>query len=172
MPKKHVNWIIETLNLQAHPEGGYYKETYRAQDTVIPPGRFESDSRHCSTCIYYLLETGNFSAFHRIKSDETFLYHSGDTLSIHVVQSNGTLVTYKLGDQAVYSDASFQVTIPAGLWFAAGVNEPNSYVLASCYVSPAFEFRDFELAQRSRLIEAYPQHKDLITQFTRILEPT
>ncbi|OGT09999.1 MAG: hypothetical protein A2X77_03310 [Gammaproteobacteria bacterium GWE2_42_36] len=168
MSKETIQQIIKTLQLRQHPEGGYYKEIYRSPDTIIPPKRFESDTRCCATGIYYFLGAGNFSMFHKINSDETWLYHHGGTLSIHVLPSKGELITKKLGNPMTHQDAAFQVTIPAGLWFAAEVNEPDSHVLSSCYVSPGFEFCDFELAKRDVLIQEYPRYQSIITRLTRL----
>jgi len=162
-----VNEIVKRLELQSHPEGGYYKELYRSADMVLLPDRFNNEERASATAIYYLLESGDFSAWHRIKSDEMWLFHSGGTLSIYVIQPDGELVTYRLGDQIANDDAWFQVAIKAGLWFAAEVNDPDSYVLASCYVAPGFEFKDFELAKKDTLLAEYPQHKQIIERLVR-----
>jgi len=159
--------IIEKLDLQAHPEGGYYKETYRSKERVVPPKNFSEELRHWATGIYFLLETGNFSAFHRLKSDETWFFHSGKSISIYILKNNGKLTVEKLGNPLETPDATFQVTIPAEVWFAAEVNEKDSYVLVSCFVAPGFNYVDFELAYCEELTREYPEYTETIRRLTR-----
>ena len=87
---EEASFYIDHLKLQPHPEGGYFKETYRADETIPAaslPKRFNAD-RNFSTAIYYLLQQGDFSAFHRIKSDECWHFYAGDTLQIHVIENS------------------------------------------------------------------------------------
>lgn len=158
--------IIERYRLKQHPEGGWFCETYLSPDSITAPERFGAGARRPSaTGIYYLLEAGDFSSFHRIKSDETWLYHSGGPLSLHVINANGTLTTRTLGNPF---DFDSQITIPAGLWFAAEVGGADSYALVSCYVSPGFTYQDWELANRDDLVARYSQHETLIRRLTRV----
>src|SRR5690242_14976816 len=116
--------LIEYYQLQPHPEGGYYKETYRSKE-FIPhaalPKKFK-DARSYSTAIYFLLDEGNFSAFHRIQSDECWHFYTGGRLNIYVIHLNGTLQTIHLGAD-IKNDEIFQFVVPAGCWFAS---EPGS----------------------------------------------
>ncbi len=154
-PARH--WI-EKLFLVKHPEGGYYRETYRAAESIpqngLPP-RF-SGLRAFSTAIYFLLPSGECSALHRIKSDEVWHFYAGNSLTIHVIDERGTYTQIKLGGD------SFQAVVPAGCWFGATVDGPGSYALAGCTVAPGFDFADFELANRADLVALYPQHRAII----------
>ena|SRR3989338_4540954 len=160
--KPYEQWV-QQLNLIPHPEGGYFREIYRSEDKVLC-NRFQGE-RHAATSIYYLLRSEDFSAFHRFNSDEIWHFYAGSSLSLYVLNPNGELETIILGQQN--NSTQFQAIIKANRWFAACVNEPNSYALVGCTVSPGFEFNDFKLAERQTLIQRHPQHKKLITRLTR-----
>jgi predicted cupin superfamily sugar epimerase len=160
--------LIETLELQPHPEGGYYKETYRSKDTIIKdalPEIFNGDRNH-STGIYYLLESKDFSAFHRINQDEMWHFYKGSTLILTTISDKGELSTIKIGNDIANGETP-QAVVPKGYWFAAKVEKPESYALLGCTVAPGFDFQDFELANRNKLIAEFPQHKNIITTLTR-----
>jgi len=164
-----VKDIIDRYNMQPHPEGGYYKETYRSTETIPQhalPGGFPGD-RSFSTAIYFLLQQGNFSAFHRIKSDECWHFYAGETLLVYVIDSNGELIVTKLGSN-IAAGETFQYVVPAGCWFASAPADGSSYCFVGCTVSPGFDFADFELAEREALIAGYPKHEAIITQLTRL----
>ena len=156
MNRSATDWVNQ-LEMQAHPEGGYYKETFRAPLQIDAPW----GKKNALTSIFYLLEAGEFSAFHRIKSDELWYYHAGETLLIHEIKPDGDLVTHHL------SVANPFVAIAANSWFASEVKDQHGYVLVSCAVAPGFDFADFEMAKRERLIKAFPTYAELITQLTR-----
>ena len=159
---KTASYWIDHLDLQQHPEGGFYKETYRSPEHISIqglPARFFS-ARSFSTAIYFLLRSEDRSLFHRIKSDELWHYHAGGSLTLFVID-NGKLVEHKLGAEPEKGE-SLQVAIPANCWFGAMVNETDSYVLAGCTVAPGFDFADFELADRSSLLAEYPNMRDVI----------
>ena len=85
--------LIKKYSLQPHPEGGWYKETYRSDEIITAaalPERFRGN-RSYSTAIYFLLEQGNFSAFHRIKSDECWHFYAGDPLEVYTLDKTGSL---------------------------------------------------------------------------------
>ncbi len=168
MERSALYWI-EKLKLLPHPEGGYYRETYRSEESINKdhlPARFTGDRNH-STAIYYLLENGQTSRFHRIKSDELWHFYDGDSLIIYSIDKNGRLTENKLGLNSD-SGESPQVIIKAGEWFGARLPNQNSYCLAGCTVSPGFNFDDFEMASREKLLELFPQHKDIIEQLTNL----
>lgn len=163
---KSADYWITHLQLLAHPEGGFYKETYRAGETIPElglPDRF-SGARSLSTSIYFLLRSQDRSLFHRIKSDELWHYHAGDSLSIYVLSQDGLRV-HTVGP-AVDKGELLQVVVPANCWFGALVNQKNSYTLAGCTVAPGFDFEDFELAKRDVLIREYPGHGEIINRLT------
>ncbi len=159
---------IRHLQLSPHPEGGFFKETYRS------PGQLSLDSedepnhviRNFSTSIYFLLEYGNFSAFHRIKSDEMWHFYAGNTLEILILEPNQGLYTILLGNDLEKKE-QLQAVVPAGHWFAARVLKPESYALVGCTVAPGFDFQDFELARAEDLLSSFPQHETLIRTLTR-----
>jgi len=157
-------WIKE-LDLQPHPEGGWYKEVYRASETITPaglPDRFDGPRSFC-TSIYFLLAGDHFSAFHRIKSDELWHFYAGDGLTVHIIAADGEYSSLRLGNQP---GETFHGIVPAGSWFAA---EPKAggYGLVGCTVAPGFDFADFELAERDRLTAEFPQHRERIERLTR-----
>lgn len=159
--------FIKSLDLQKHPEGGYYREVYRSNELIKKeylPDRFNG-SRCFSTSIYFLLESSDFSAFHRIKSDEIWNFFSGSSITIYILDSSGNLKQIKLGSN-INNNEHFQLTVLYGCWFAAKVNEPLSYSLVGCTVSPGFDFEDFEMGNRKELTEIYPQHKSIIEELT------
>lgn len=161
--------LIHRLQLIKHPEGGYYKETYRSPGTIpkdcLPAG-FHGD-RSFSTAIYYLLQQGDFSAFHRISSDECWHFYAGGPLFLHVIEENGIYQCIKLG-AAVAENEVFQFVVPARAWFAAVPATETAFSLVGCTVAPGFDFLDFEMADRASLRGKFPQHKTLVEQLTRV----
>lgn len=161
-----ADYWINHLNLQAHPEGGFYRETYRSAEKVLAnelPDRFD-DTRNFSTAIFFLLRSEDRSLFHRIKSDEVWHYHAGTSLSIYVLEGDA-LVTYVLGPNLEKGE-QLQVVVPANCWFGARLNDADSYTLAGCTVSPGFDFHDFELAGRASLLQQYPAYQEIIESLT------
>ena len=153
--------IIELLHLLPHPEGGYYKETYRSDThTQNAAGK----PRNLTTAIYYLLENNDKSCFHRIQSDEMWFFHQGSAIEIVTIQ-NEQLITYILGDDISNGEA-LQVLVPANTWFAARIKSKTGFSLVSCTVAPGFDFEDFELASRTKLTLEFPHLKQIIEQFT------
>jgi predicted cupin superfamily sugar epimerase len=163
---KSSEYWIDQLKLRAHPEGGFYRETYRSEE-IIPqnalPNRFEG-TRNFSTAIYFLLRSQDRSAFHKIKSDELWHYYAGSSLTIYTFIQN-TLATHTLGPE-IENGHALQITIPANCWFGAKVNESKSYVLAGCTVAPGFDFKDFEMGDQAALLRQFPKHEEIIRQLT------
>lgn len=161
--------LIDQLGLQPHPEGGYFKETYRSEGSIPAQGLPEeySGSRSFSTCIYFLLTSEAFSAFHRVRQDEAWHFYLGSPIKIHAIDPQGNYTETLIG-----SDFSkFQVpqyVVPGGHWFGAEVVESNSFSLVGCTVAPGFDFADFELAGRAELLARFPQHEAIIEALTRI----
>jgi uncharacterized protein len=167
MSLPNADYWITKLNLLPHPEGGYFRETYRGSENFKQsalPNRFSGD-RQFSTAIYFLLRSQDRSMFHRIQSDELWHYHAGDTLSIFVLHPEG-LQVLKLGPN-IDAGESLQIVVPAGKWFGALVDKPNTYTLAGCTVSPGFDFADFEIAPREQLIQSFPEHHAIIQKLTK-----
>jgi len=149
------------MNLVPHPEGGYYRETYRTGETTMTS---RGKRRNLSTAIYYLLENDDKSHFHRLESDEMWFFHQGESMEIVLISDGQEKICF-LGNDIDQGETP-QVIIPAGTWFAAGIKGLQGYSLVSCTVSPGFDFSDFEMADREKLIAAYPDLQEVITAFT------
>ena len=159
-----ARYWIDDLKLSPHPEGGYFRATYKA-DLTIPHSALPSPfggNRAASTAIYFLLEGKDFSAFHRIAADEVWHFYAGNGLVVYVIDAEGNASELPLG-----SDAGFQAVVKAGCWFASRLKEPVGFALVGCTVAPGFEFEDFEMAKRAELVRAYPAHRKLIEELTR-----
>lgn len=163
----HASYYIEKLGLTKHVEGGAFKETYRSQ-LLIPkhvlPSSFNGD-RNAATQIYFLLEHGQFSAFHKIASDEGWHFYDGQPLTVYEIEPSGNLITHKLG-RGLEAGETFQCVIKAGSWFGSRCEVENGFSLVGCSVSPGFDFADFELANRAALSTQFPQHQQLIAEMT------
>ncbi|MDP3394051.1 cupin domain-containing protein [Sediminibacterium sp.] len=161
-----IQQLIQFYQLLPHPEGGYYKETYRSSERIPADSLSEkfNGERNYSTAIYFLLEKNSFSAFHRIQSDECWHFYTGDAVDIHVLHTNGNYELIKLGSNIEMGE-QYQAIVPAGAWFASKTN--GQYSLVGCTVSPGFDFADFELAKASALILQYPNQEKLIKHFCR-----
>lgn len=163
---KPAEFWIDSLQLLPHPEGGFYKETYRASEKLAQtalPGRYKGE-RSFSTAIYFLLRSQDRSVFHRIQSDELWHFYAGTALLIYVFEQ-GELKIYPLGPDPEKGDL-LQVVIPAGCWFGAVTEKPESYSLCGCTVAPGFDFVDFEMATRSALLKEFPGHREVILALT------
>ena len=158
---------IQYLQLEPHPEGGFYKETYRSTGTISQTclHGFSGD-RSYSTAIYFLLQQGDFSAFHRIKSDETWHFYTGGALLIHVIEPAGNYYCIRLGSNIEHSEL-FQFVVPAGAWFTSEPAPETGYALVGCTVAPGFDFNDFEMAAEEKLLGEYPLHAEVISRLCR-----
>lgn len=160
---------IQHYGLLPHPEGGWYRETYKSAGSIpaaaLPAGF--SGARPFSTAIYFLLEAGNFSAFHRIRSDECWHFYAGDPLEVFILQANGQLEIIRLGRE-VENQECFQFVVPANCWFASRPAAGSAYSFVGCTVAPGFDFADFELARAEELAKQFPAHKELIRSLCRI----
>jgi len=159
-----TRWINK-LNLQEHPEGGYFIETYKSEKTMNTEG-YDGLRSVCSA-IYFLLAGEQFSSFHRMKSDELWHFYTGGSLILHIIEpGSGRLKERKLGADFDKGE-SFQIVVKSGSWFAASIVDRDSYSLVGCTVSPGFDYRDWELGDMKILAETYPQHKAIIKKYVR-----
>jgi predicted cupin superfamily sugar epimerase len=158
VPVKEIESLIAQYGLQPHPEGGYYKETYRSSGSSSPAG-FDGP-RSFATAIYFLIPEGQVSHLHRIKSDEIWHFYAGGPLTIVEISPEGMLKTTTLGPD------NFQYTVPAGVWFGSLPAEGSTYSLVGCTVSPGFDFADFELAERATLLAEFPTAATWIKKLT------
>ena len=159
-----TNWINK-LNLQEHPEGGYFTETYKSEKTMYREGY--DGPRPVSSAIYFLLAGAQFSSFHRMKSDELWHFYAGSSFILHIIETGtGRLKELKLGAD-VDKGESFQIVVNSGSWFAASIVDHDSYSLVGCTASPGFDYRDWELGDMKILAKTYPQHKAIIEKYAR-----
>ncbi len=154
-----IDKLKRLLKLKAHPEGGWYREIYASGFMISP-------DRPSATSIYFLMSSSNFSAFHRLQSDEIWYYHDGDPLEVLIIHENGKLEERIVGSTIAGYEA--QTVVPAGSWFASRMHGKGSWSLVGCAVTPGFHFDDFDLADRGELTALYPQHAKLIQVLTRV----
>lgn len=152
--------LIKLLGLKPHPEGGYYRETYRS------PGRIPAlaHPRVYSTAIYYLLVSGSVSKMHRLSSDEVFHFYIGDPVT-WVLLGPGKKARKVILGPKVQKGQKLQMVVPAKTWFG-GYLEKGKYALMGTTVAPGFEFEDFVLGRREKLLKAYPKAKKDILKLT------
>lgn len=163
-----VEQIVASLELTPHPEGGFFRETWRSPvqlDKAALPAPF-SGPRAAGTSILYLLPQGTFSALHRIASDEIWHFHAGSALAVDVLHADGGHRRAVCG-MALGSGQQPQCVVPAGAWFGASVVGTGPYALVGCTVSPGFDFADFEMGVAAELVLRYPAHRELIARLTR-----
>ncbi len=145
-----VRALVERLGLAPHPEGGFYRETWRSPVELAAealPGGYPGP-RAAMTSILFLLPTGARSALHRVRSEELWLHHQGDPVELGIGETTEAAVALRgrriLGQGA---EASLQVVVPAGQWQTARALDGSAgYALVGCVVAPGFDFADFEMA--------------------------
>ena len=157
--------MIRSLELRPHPEGGFYRETWRARGRIprkaLP--RSYGGARRYATSILFLLPAGAVSRWHRVRSDETWYFHLGGPLELVEIGSR-TLRRTILGPRPRRGHR-FQHTVPGGIWFAARPLSGAKFTLVGCTVAPGFEFADFELADPERLAASHPRLRGVIARF-------
>jgi len=153
-----IQTLIDHLQLQPHIEGGYYCESYRSKETIRNNA---GDNRQLITLIYFLLPSGKFSKFHKIASDEIWLYQQGAPVAIHMLLEDGSHKTEILGSD-LSKGHQLQVIIPAKTLFGAEIVGDNTFALSACMVAPGFDFADFQLYTKEALLEIFPQHETII----------
>lgn len=152
--------IIAAYLLERHPEGGWFREVHRSSCRLdkIPgyPGE-----RTAFTAIYFLLTRGDFSAFHRLRSEEAWIHLAGDPLDLILMGRESRRIA--LGPLA--QGCGPVAVVPSGELQAARTS--GDYTLAACFVSPGFEFADFSMPSRNELLREHPDQRNLILEFTR-----
>lgn len=158
-----IDALIQHFQLAPHPEGGFFRETYRDRG-VIPhnalPKRFAGE-RNYSTAIYFLLPEGQRSRLHRITADEAWHFYLGDPLVVVEIGPNGTTRETTLGSD-VLAGQHVQHVVPAGHWFGAYPATGSRFSLVGCTVAPGFDFADFTMGERAALLQQFPQARDVI----------
>ncbi len=169
-----LDLIVRKLALKNHPEGGFFAESYRSSEQIETDGLVswqdeKNAVRSVSTAIYYLLSGSDFSAFHKIKSDECWHFYLGSPFEIIEITPAGNLVKTVLGIDLLHGEVP-QYTVLAGHWFGSRLKNPpdkKQFGLVGCTVAPGFDFKDFVMADRERLIVEFPQHQSIISAMTR-----
>lgn len=156
--QNHIQQIINELNLQPHPEGGWYAETYRSEENL------NVKDRSLLTSIYFLLTSKNVSRFHRIKSDELWYFHQGSPVTVHTLDENGH-TEHQLGNNFKNGEQPY-LLVKANTIFGSSLDTENSFSLVSCAVAPGFDFRDFELFTKEELLSEHPNHFEIIERLT------
>jgi uncharacterized protein len=159
--KDDARAVVQALGLTPHPEGGYYRETFRAPLAVDAP----QGTRAASTAIYFLLPAGTFSALHRVRSDEVWHHYDGDPVEVYTLREDGEAQVVRLGPDLARGDRP-QIVVPAGVWQAA-VPVGERFALCGCTVAPGFDFADFELPSRAQLASRFPAVRELVERLTR-----
>ncbi|KAK3088636.1 hypothetical protein FSP39_021640 [Pinctada imbricata] len=163
-----IERLVRQLNLQQHPEGGFFCELFRGDRQMTFTTKTKHDGpRDVGTCIHYLLKAPNFTSWHQVLSDELFLWHAGGPCKLYLLDNEGNLTHKILGDALKDADHVYQVLVPHDTWYAAELLDDVKYVLFSAVVIPGFEFKDWIQGEREKLLEQFPQHKDVITKLTK-----
>jgi len=157
MISKKAQEYIHELGLLPHPEGGFYKETYRSSATV--------GDRNLMTAIYFLITSNNISRFHRIKNDEMWYFHDGSPLSVHILSKENGHQIHKVG-LGLSKGESPQFLVPANTIFGSSLDEENAFSLVSCTVAPGFDFSDFELFTTEELLKQFPDHPEIVKRMS------
>lgn len=155
---KTAQYYIEHLEMEPHIEGGYFKECLLGDDTL-------NGERELWSSIYFLLQEGEVSHFHRLESDEVWYFHDGSPLTIYMISPEGVLTAPKLGLD-IEKGQKPQILVPKGYIFGSAQEEPG-YSLVGCMVAPSFRYEEFYLYSRKEMMEAYPQYAEIIGKLTR-----
>lgn len=176
-----AEYIIGKLGLKMHVfEGGYFKESYRSPDVISYSGIhnkihkneiskeafFLDKMRPASTLIYYLLVGNQYSAIHKVKSDEIWHFYLGSSVTIHIINEDLISPKIQLGNN-LENGENIHYVVTKDTWFCAELTNKSSFALMGCTVSPGFDFEDFELGDKDELILQYPQHRELIERFAK-----
>ncbi|MGH2619490.1 MAG: cupin domain-containing protein [Anaerolineales bacterium] len=163
--------IIEFLNLQRLPvEGGYFRQSYRAADTVSAdalPGRYRRDKTLC-TAIYYLLtaDPDNFSALHRLPTDEIYHFYLGDPVEMLLLYPDGASAVVRLGPD-LRAGQQVQFVVSANVWQGSRLASGGTFALLGTTMAPGYDEADYSGGERGALSERYPDRRDLIRELTR-----
>jgi predicted cupin superfamily sugar epimerase len=158
-----VHHHIDTLGLEPHPEGGWYRETWRAGQTVTAP----AGVRPAATSIYFLLAGGAISRLHRLRQEELWCYQAGPGITLHVLEPHPTDPAVADHRQHhVGPGGALQVVVPAGAWL--GAESGDRWGLVACICAPGFDFADLEFGDHSELTGRWPHHREVVD---RLLPP-
>jgi uncharacterized protein len=154
--------IIETLRLEPHKEGGWFRRTY-ASDQMI---EFPRGSRPCGSSILYLLKKGEASNLHYLRSDETWYFHRGSSVELHSF-AQGKYERTQLGRDVARGENP-QITLLAGTVFGANPLGAEEWSLVSCSVTPGFDYADFFWPDIDQLVREFPMQETVIRKLARV----
>lgn len=156
-----ADFWARTLRLEPHPEGGSFRETWRAGEAVTGlPERF-AGARSLGTAIFYLLKAGERSRLHRLRADEVWHLYDGGPLHLHLLVPGEGYRRLVLGRDPSRGEAP-QCVVPHGAWFGAEPADGAAFALAGCTCAPGFEFADFEMGSREELLARFPDARALV----------
>ena len=153
--------VIENLGLKHHPEGGWFRRTFESSSKLSTV----HGERALSSCIYYMLHDNEYSAWHRLVSDETWFFHAGCGLRVHMFGVDGYILKTLGPDMSLGNELQF--TIPAQTTFAAELCRAGEWCLSGCAVCPGFDFEDFSFGDAEALLGAFPEKCELINRLAR-----
>jgi predicted cupin superfamily sugar epimerase len=168
-----IDRLIQKLGLQPLPgEGGYFSRVYTSaiESPMLLDRSSNAVTRRLGTSIYYLVTPEEFSALHRLTSDEIFHFYIGDPVQMVQISEDGDNRTIILG-QDVLSGQQVQVVVPANTWQGTRLCEGGKYALLGTTVIPGFEYADFELGVRDDLLSRFPHAAAEIVRLTRERRP-
>lgn len=145
--------VVDLLDLEPHPEGGAFRETYRSE---LKCENANGEERNVGTAIYFLVEGGQVTKWHRVLNDEVWHYYSGETVVLELISPDGEFTRHRVGNR-LEKDEVPQVVIPAHTWQRAYTT--GHYTLVGCTVTPGFEFDDYEEIEKEDLAEKFPRHE-------------
>ena len=164
-----ANELIALLELEPLPiEGGFFRRTYTAAESLSAaalPARYGSPRDFCGA-IYYLLGPGDFSALHRLRTDEIYHFYLGDPVELLMLQPDGSHSLHALGPD-LRAGQVVQLVVPRGAWQGSRLLAGGGCALLGTTMAPAYEQDDFELGARDALAAAYPARAELIAALTR-----
>ncbi|XP_067660269.1 uncharacterized protein [Haliotis asinina] len=162
-----VQILVERLGLKPHPEGGFFSENWRSERSVTVSEPDFRAVRSAGSNIYYLLEEGDFSAWHWLKEEQIYYWHAGGKAKVHTIDNSGTLTTISLCDVLQDADCVYETIMPHSTWIAIEAIQGSGFVLIGDAAFPGFDFKDWKLGRATDLIRDFPAHSDIIKRLTR-----
>lgn len=157
--------LIKSLNLVPLPLGGFYAESMHARTTVKPLDGSGREVRDAYSVIYLLLRGSDINAWHKMKSEETYFYHKGSSIALHMITEEGKYENKIIGDPMRDGKASFHCHVPKNMWFALELLDKTSYCVFSEAAGPGFEYEDCEVGEKAKMLAMFPQHKEIVEKF-------
>lgn len=161
---KDYKMMIERLNLIQHPEGGYYRRFWQSLYSADIKDSYDKvvfKQRKIGSSILYLLPGNEVATWHRVNCDEMWHFYSGSPMKLTMLNKSKGVEELILGSD-IMGNQNVQVIVPRLTWFCGEVIDPDSYSLCGCTLWPSFSYTDFEIAERAKLLDEFPQYKEII----------